>query len=54
MAQSAIGEMYKQDISVSQGNEGGVLTGLKCTVTHNKIVFVYYVLGKLFNSWQLS
>lgn len=54
MARSAIGEMYRQDISVSQGYEGGVFTGVKRTVTRKKIVFAHHVLGESFNSWQLS
>lgn len=37
----------------SPGN-GGVLTGVKRTVTCKKIVFIYRVLGKLSNSRQLS
>lgn len=54
LALTQVSGMYRWDISASQGNEGGVLMGVKHNVTHKKIIFVCYLLWKLFNSWQLS
>lgn len=51
---TAISGMHRWDISASQGNEGGVLMGVKHNVKHKKIIFVCHLLWKLFNSWQLS